>query len=193
MATKIFSIWRFIVNIFSAEWLITKLEIPNGGPVVLFRAIWSSSFLFLLYLGTQNALDPMRGWEFSFAELRLQSSQNLHWYGVIFAGMYTALYTRFSSQWSYLAEVYNAIKASEAGGGNAEVLAEWKAGFLEDAENLHIACKGTVVSIVMSWGRDELVRQAFINHTPGGETRYNRLMERAEFSTTLVHDKYTSA
>jgi hypothetical protein len=60
----------------------------------------------------------------------------------------TPPYARFSSQWSYLAGVYNQIKAAECRTGFQEtVLAQWKAGFIEDAADLHLLRKAMFASI----------------------------------------------
>lgn len=70
---------------------------------------------------------------------------NLPWLGATIAASYAASYSRFASQWVYLAELYNQIKAAELSipevltPAQVLVFAEWKAGFLEDCETLHLA------------------------------------------------------
>ncbi|MGH9256831.1 MAG: hypothetical protein ACRD3C_19900, partial [Vicinamibacterales bacterium] len=122
--------------------------------------------------------DPRRTWDFSGTELRLQLVETLPWFGAVFAGMYTALYARFASQWGYLAGVYNQIKAAECRGQcDANALAEWKAGFIEDAQELHLATKPAIASILSVWGRQPNVKAKFIETVAGKERRLALLMD----------------
>ena len=174
----------------SSEWILTKLDIPNGGAVIFFRSLMSSIFIFLLVLGFLNVIDPTKSWAFSMNELRVEIIDKFTWFGAIFAAMYTGLYARFASQWSYLAGLYNSIKETEAKSPDGQVIAQWKAGFLEDADNLHIACKGTFVTTIKAWGEYEDVKREFISNSPGGEKRFNRLMRRVNESIRIVEKKY---
>jgi hypothetical protein len=62
------------------------------------------------------------------------------------------VYARFASQWTYLAGVYNQIKAAEARrDADAEKLAEWKQGFIADAEALHLDNNPIFVDLVAAW------------------------------------------
>ena len=113
---------------------------------------------------------------FSFVELRAQVAHLTGWLGPVFAGTYAALYTRFASQWTYLAGVYNQIKAAQSRkDANLDVIAEWKAGFIEDAADLHLIRKPTFASVAREWSRDPLVREMFIRHSPGGGARLQEL------------------
>jgi hypothetical protein len=74
----------------------------------------------------------------------------LPWIGAIFGFTYVALYARFSSQFAYLAGVYNQIMATQAQiAGTAPTPAQqdpdsnekiqiWMAGFVEDRLDLHL-------------------------------------------------------
>jgi len=125
--------------------------------------------------------------------LRLQLIQLAPLCGIVFGAIYTALYARFASQWSYLANLYNNIKETEALDGDEKVVAEWKAGFIEDAENLHLACKSSFVTTVKVWGEDPLVKKSFIKNAPGGKKRYKRLMANVAYSEGLVEARYDNA
>jgi hypothetical protein len=103
---------------------------------------------------------------------------------------------RFASQFAYLAELHNQIKRAEAHAAEAilrgplptltevtlavrlpwDVLAEWKAGFLEDAEALHLATKSLFASDIKDWGIDPQVRQAIARTPPGGQASLDRLL-----------------
>ena len=189
-ATRIFELWRLFVIFLSSEWILTKLDIPNGGAVILFRSLVSSIYIFLLVLGFVNAIDPTKSWVFSYNEFEVESIDKFVWFGAIFAAVYTGLYARFASQWSYLANLYNTIKQTEANSPEPQVMAEWKAGFLEDADNLHVACKGTFVTTIKVWGDNEAVKTEFIKHSPGGEERFKRLMNRVNESIRIHEEEY---
>ena len=191
--TKVFSWWRKVVEALSSEWVLTKWHIPNGGAAVLLRALLSSLIVFFLVLVFLNLVDPARSWEFSFRTLRLQVIEKFPWFGVIFAGTYTAYYARFAAQWSYLANLYNSIKQTEAYEPNADVLADWKAGFIEDADSLHMVGKGTFVSIIKAWGAEKTVKECFITSAPGGKRRFEKIMKKVEESIDIVEHKFEDA
>jgi len=181
-------IWKCVVCLFSSEWVLTGLRWPNGSEAILLRSVISSILLFMLVLLTLNVIDPSRTWQPSFAELRIQVSGRTGWLGMIFAAVYTALYAKFSSQWTYLANLYNQIKQVETSTqfADPDALAEWKAGFIEDAENLHLACKGSFVSVIKAWTSEESVKEKYVKHTPGGEERFGLLVGQVESSATRV-------
>lgn len=165
----------------SSEWLLTRCHLANGGSVILARAALTTCVIYGSALVARNLLDPHRTWEFSSSELRLQILASAEWFGAIFAGVYAALYARFSSQWTYLAGLYNQIKASEVrdGGVGAAALMEWKAGFIEDAEALHLATKPLFRAVVAAWGRDPAVRASYIAHA-GGSQALDDLLARLQ-------------
>jgi hypothetical protein len=123
----------------SGEYLLTHVRYPNGGTVVFLRALHVTIVVFLGVLGAMNLMDPTRGYEFSWTELAEQTLARITWIGAIFATVYALLYARFASQWTYLAGVYNQIKAAQLRDKvDAGVLAEWKAGFIEDCDDIHL-------------------------------------------------------
>ena len=122
---------------------------------------------------------------------RCVATNTLPWFGAIFAAVYAALYTRFSSQWTYLAGLYNQIKAAEvqvAVSANtdstkdvaAKVLTSWKAGFIEDAEELHLALKPMFAEVIRTWSEDEKVQSEFAKYAPGGEEGLKELLSDIE-------------
>lgn len=111
----------------SGEWLLTECGYANGGSVIAARSLMSSLGLLCLALGLVNVLDPSRTWAFSWAEARAQLCEKTNWFGTVFAIIYAAFYARFASQWTYLAGVYNQIKAAESTKQCDPLkLAEWK-------------------------------------------------------------------
>lgn len=189
-AAKMFRPWRKFASVATGEWVLTRFQIPNGGAVVLFRSLFTSLLIFLSALAIINILDPTRTWTFSLPEFRNQVVERFHWLAAAFAANYTAFYARFASQWTYLADLYNRIKEAEATSADSVVVAEWKAGFLEDDENLHLIGKTTFVSTARVWASDPDVRKCFVDFTPGGEVRYRHLVEKVARSYELVETKF---
>lgn len=135
---------RFVC-VFTGEFMLTKFRWSNGSSAITFRSVWTSVVIYLFFLGFTDWLDPSRRWAFDRLRFQDQLRNNLPYLGAIFAGVYAALYSRFSSQWEYLANVYNQIKAVECEQAESlkaqKPLSEWKAGFIEDAVSLHLASK----------------------------------------------------
>jgi hypothetical protein len=178
-ARAIFRKWGQFIEIVSFEFFLTRLHLSNGGGVILARSLLSGLVVYFVVLGFRNFVDPARSWNFNLVELRAQVLDTMGWFGAVFAFIYAALYARFASQWTYLANVYNQIKASECRSEcGVEPLAEWKAGFIEDAEELHLASKPLFASIIHAWAGDRDVKLAFIASAPGGAPRFETLMHR---------------
>jgi hypothetical protein len=177
-ALKLFST---IVRLGSGEYLLDRSDVSNGGTVVFTRALHVAVVIVCLGLLVRNWLDPNRTPTFSMYELRSQLAAIGPWFGTVFAASYAALYARFASQWTYLAGVYNQIKAAEGRKDATEnVIAEWKAGFIEDAAELHLIRKRMFASIVHEWAgaHEGKVRVAFENYAPGGKPRFDELIEQ---------------
>lgn len=165
------------------EILLTKGKRPNGGTVIFLRALVTSVLLYAIVVALKQVLDPNKGWIFNFRELQLEVGRSLQWFGAIFGAAYAALYARFSSQWTYLAGLYNQIEAANARAAekaDAEAaqnaVYEWMAGFLEDALELHLATKPLFASIIKAWGSIPQVEEAFVRYTAGGRRRFDSLM-----------------
>lgn len=164
----------------AGEWLL-KVFGTNGGTVIALRAVWTSIFFTILAMASVSLFDPARGASISLggiAEVFWAVSNSV----VIFLGAsYLAFYARFVSQWSYLAGLYNLIKQTEATAGvNMNVIAQWKAGYLEDAENLHLAAKNNLAPVLHAWTKDVEVKKEYINNTPGGQKRFDELAALAK-------------
>jgi hypothetical protein len=180
---------KFIEILFtwlSGEWFLTKTGWPNGGTVVFLRALQITVLVFLFGLLILNVADPDRAWPPRWAEFGRQVADRVQWLGVIFATAYAALYARFASQWTYLAGVYNALKQAQvAGDYNEEHMAEWRAGFVEDCDDLHLLRKPMFASIVHGLISGEgshvsAVCAAFDQHTPGRQKRRERIAREAK-------------
>jgi hypothetical protein len=182
------ALWHTLVWFLSGEWMLSKKSRrPNGGSVVLARAFWSAGLVYAATLILRDVLDPTRGWAFSTHEARQRVFTTLPWFGAMFAGVYASLYTRFASQWTYLAGLYNLIKAAEVRGDGQQpqsrkALSLWKAGFIEDADELHLSRKPLFANVVVAWGRQEEVAAAFAAHAHGGNVRFEHIVAAANKS-----------
>jgi hypothetical protein len=175
-----------LVSFISGEWLLSGLGLSNGGSVIVLRALFVALWVLLLVfpasLAIKDILNPARGWTFDAHRLAKYMTDHLTSVAIVFGSVYTALYARFAAQWRYLADVYNKIKEAEvkySGQGDAALLrlAEWKAGFAEDAEELHLATKKIFAQVIRTWLAKTEVRDAFIRYAAGGEARYRNLMK----------------
>lgn len=177
---KLFTGWNARVWFLSCEWILTCVGIPNGGSVILVRSFFSAVVLLCTYVGLSNVLDPSRAWVFSFKELQVQVSSMFSSFGLIIGAVYTALYTRFASQTAYLSDVYNQIKNVEcqtsSDGERALRLAEWKAGFIEGAEIVHLALKPLFASVIRAWAEDSSVSDAYARTVKNGQRRLENLL-----------------
>jgi hypothetical protein len=175
------------ISFLSGEYLL--LVYPNGGAVVFLRAFHVAIVLFVSAIGVCELLDPETERIFSWLEFRIQAGAHITWFGAIFAGVYALLYARFSSQWTYLAGVYNQIKSAELRKDTDDAaLAGWKAGFIEDCQDLHLLRKPMFASIVHAWlSSGELglpVRECFKTYTPGGADRLSAIQDQVTLVVT---------
>lgn len=170
---------KYVVRVGSFEWLLNYHA--NGGSVISLRTLLISGVVYLFAIVVKDALDPGRIFRFNSDRFLSELAGNMQWFGALFAAVYAGLYSRFASQWLYLAGLYNTIKQTEAqvirnGPESKAALADWKAGFMEDANELHLATKSVFVSVINAWGNDEAVKKAFVKNTPDGQRRYDALM-----------------
>lgn len=175
----------------SGEFLLTwPHRRANGGTIILTRALMVSALLYALAIVLNESLDPKNVLRFSAEHLRLAIKNTLPWFGGIFTVVYAALYARFSSQWTYLAGVYNQIKAAEtrlipAEANSHSALVAWKAAFVEDADELHLAVKPMYAALIRAWCENDYVKMEFRRTAPGGERRLTKLLE--EIDCALAH------
>lgn len=193
--TRVARVARVLTDIFSianGEFILDSRA--NGGGVIAFRAFWSSCIIFLLAITLYEIINPSSKLCFSFFELRKTIHGNFEWFGAIFVAIYIALYSRFSSQWSYLAQVYNQIMQSVAElpdnanftdppisswavnlnlNRKKEVYAIWMAGFIADAIEMHLARKGIFSECVHSMFVIKGVKEAFLDGGDGNQKDYD--------------------
>jgi len=173
---------------------------PNGGSVILTRSTMSACIVYLFALAVREFVRPGNSWTFSSEAINTAIFETLPWFGVIFAAIYAALYTRFSDQWTYLAGLYNQIKQTEAELASTTptpeaeiVMTEWKAGFIEDAEELHLATKPLFAEVIRLWAADEKVRNEFEKSVPRGKQRLQNLLPLVKEVRRTQKRAYTPA
>jgi len=190
--------WHKFARVASFEWFLTPTR-PNGGDIVLARSLCVALELTAVALVLRNLIDPDLGWTFSLNSLALQVIELAPWFVAAAGAVYAALYARFSSQWGYLAALYNQIKQVEiellhAGASDEqkaeEKLAQWKAGYIEDAQDLHLHTKGNIAGIIHFWGNDAEVVSAFTRWAPGGKERWERVRDDVRVAYTAAAQKF---
>lgn len=176
--------WDGFVSFISGEWMLTtKAARPNGGGVVLARALWSSTFVYGAILVFRELVDPVNGLALNIDAIPRKVSETITWLGAIFAGIYASLSAKFAAQWTYLAQLYNQIKSAEVGAAGNDaakpILAKWKAAFIEDAYALHLSTKLLFAGAVADMGQSEEVIQVFRELGSEGEDRLRELIAAA--------------
>jgi hypothetical protein len=166
--------------------LVAGKRKPARGRVLL-RSVWVATLVYAISLGLREALLPDRSWTFEVERLRELVAESIPAYGVIFATVYALFYTRFASQWTYLAQQYNQMMAAgtrmdRTNPESTDCLHRWQAGFIEDADALHLALKPMFASTVREMLSDERVRKHYVECVPGGEAQARELEERIERS-----------
>lgn len=146
------------IEILSGEFMLEGGR-PNGGEVVVGRTIWIGLILIVAtalirgLFGDTSSCAAYFDCVLVAVKGLFTSAEALTIFGVTYA----ALYARFASQWGYIANLYNQIKQAEVEAAvsapqgalattgaaaasptpTSAVLAQWKAGFIEDASSAH--------------------------------------------------------
>lgn len=202
-----FSLCDGIYYFISAEFLLKNRD--NGGCVIILRSFWASTIIFHLVIVVLNLIDPSKSIKDTFLSEPINLTvlykllvtlfnffqKEIHakftWFGIFFATVYAALYTRFASQWEYLANLYNSIKRQSCLKEiNEDAMAEWKAGFIEDAEYLHLAYKKSFAPIIQAWGNQAKIKEKYNKNTPGGNDRLENLLSNIEKRVNKISKEY---
>lgn len=105
--TKTDVFWSFIkwlLDMGSGEHLLKSR--PNSGTVIFVRSLLTTIIVYSFTILLKEGLAPDAiWWTINYRELTKVVSETLPWIGAIFAASYAALYTRFASQWAYLASL----------------------------------------------------------------------------------------
>lgn len=156
-----------IVEWLSGEWLLHGRS--NGGAIVFLRAALVSVLIFAAGLSLKCAVDPDTRLAFSLYALRAEVRDNVGWLGAIFAAAYTGFYARYSSQWSYLAGLYNQIMAAactlDPSAPKPLDLRKWEVGFIEDCYLMHLDRKEVFAFVIKQLLEEPAVYKVLIETT----------------------------
>jgi len=191
-------------------------RLANSDKIVFFRSLWLAGWIFLIALIFNIATDPAVDYA-SVTKLdyyRGMVNKTIPWFGGIWGALYFFRYQQYSAQYLHLTQMYNSIRSAEikmhAGGVGKpdkqsalwpkahneayKSLARWKAGFIELAEELHLATRLPFISIIKTWGEDDSlnVRGVFDKHFPGGATRFDCLMLEINSRMNNLKNEYGS-
>ena len=161
-----------LLSIASGELLLR--ERANSGGVVLARSVIIAALVYGATVALKAILEPGAVLRFDAANLREVVKDTLPWAGAIFAGVYATLYGRFSSQWLYLATLYNQLMATQAQAPDYDY-SGWKAGFIEDAEDLHLSLKPMYATIIADMLKEDTIRERYVADVPNGGERLKKL------------------
>lgn len=75
---------------------------------------------------------------------------------------------------------------------NQEALAQWKAGFIADAMDLHLGCKPLFAAIISDWGKKEDVRKVWAEWQ-GGTEQLEEFMTRVNLVVTEEGQRFSSS
>lgn len=194
-----------IVWIATAEWLFKIF--PNGGTAVILRTLFSGSLL-LVAAALMYKMYHVFYTEDNFDVVKFVASNWLKFCGM-YAAVYASFYTRFVSQWTYLSNLYNQIKNADLDlgksccmnnnpsqcGRTCNCLAKnkldgWMAGFIEDAETLHMETKPIFSTVIYIWlEKNPKIADIYkkshaklIMNQQKADDHYNKLLKRIEQS-----------
>lgn len=158
---------------------------PNSGSIIIFRSLWVSIILFICAITLSEITNKKTIFPFQFSlnELATAIHEKLEWFAAFIGFSYLALYSRFASQWSYLADLYNRIMQSRADNADSnslytydekkklsklsqreQIYAYWLAGFIHDARDLHLSDKDSYKSVIESMLKLPGVSEALGEH-----------------------------
>ena len=163
----------------------------NGGLVVLIRSLLVSVIIYSSAVGLQSITREGALLAFSFAQLTFEISETIPWLGAIFAGVYAVFYSRFSSQWIYLASLYNQLMSARVHKSqdiDDEELLHWEAGFVEDAIALHLATKPMFAPAVKQFLEDPNILQIFLETTQDSQVKYNQVKNQLGLASNIEPD-----
>lgn len=166
-----------ILNIFTGEFVLGHM--PNGGTAVLFRAVFVSAYLYLIAIAIRSYTRECAVLAFSLDQFFSEVNETIPWAGAIFGAVYAALYARFSSQWTYLADLYNqqlAVSVTTSEDKlNGENYAIWQAAFIEDAVCMHLATKRGFSNAIYMMLQEKKIREILEEDGHFGKERVEKL------------------
>jgi hypothetical protein len=178
--------WRCVSELLWGEWWFWRGR-PNGGTVIFWRALQISFLVYLPALWMHSFLSAeCPACHLSWTGFEHTTDTTLQWLAAIFGAVWAGLYARFASQWTYLAGEYNQIRQALATrpqptSENNHHSQMWRAGFIEDALDLHLATKPMFVPFLKTLleGKEhQEVRDYFDDKTVDGPQRREWLQKK---------------
>jgi hypothetical protein len=164
---------------------------PNGGTVIFWRALQISLLVYLPALGLYSFLSAECpcGCHPSWTGFEHETAHTLPWMAAMFGAVWAGLYARFASQWGYLASAHKQLRATlvslddltnlkERDIERSRQLVLWRAEFVQDALDLHLAAKSMFGPFILRTLDDPGVAHTFDTYTDAGaKQRRVRLQE----------------
>jgi hypothetical protein len=171
--------WEKFWSAVTGEWMFGWGH-PNGGTIILCRSLWVTLLLYVIASWLRSLFNATLPWDFDPGFLWHNGAATVPWLGAIFAAVYAALYARFASQWSYLAGVYNQMRQTlvTTKEPDRDHLVMWRAAFIEDALDLHLATKPMFRPFLLRMLDMPPVADKFDDYTVDGKERREQLEER---------------
>lgn len=170
--------WKKFWSAVTGEWMF-RWGCPNGGTIIFFRSVQVTVILYVIASWLASLFNATWPWHHDFGFLWHQGADSVSWLGAIFAAVYAALYARFASQWSYLAGVYNQMRQTlvTTKEPDRDHLVMWRAAFIEDALDLHLATKPMFAPFLLRMLDMPAVAAKFDAYTVDGWERRKDLEE----------------
>lgn len=148
--------------------------IPNGGVAVLLRTVLVSALIYFCALILQIYSADQT--------LKKAVAETIPWLGAILGGIYAAFYSRFSSQWAYIADLYNQQMALAITLTDEQIDGEnykaWQSAFIEDAVCMYLATKEGFRNAISEMLGDEEIYKLLCEHI--GNKKVERLQVQLE-------------
>jgi hypothetical protein len=179
---------RHAFDAFSGEWMLKRSA--NGGRVVFARAVLVTSIVYGVSLLVRLLLLAKADSSFTWEFIQEKSVDTLPWIAAIFAAVFAGLYSRFASQWSYLATTYNdymsarmqtPINNGQADPFHHRTMKLWEAAFVEDDYDLHLWRKRMFAPLVRELLQDVEVEKIFKESTHDGVARLREIQAALRF------------
>lgn len=179
---------KSLLSVISGEDLLRRF--PNGGAIILTRALGTSIVIYLATLIIKTGLEPYNSAFDFLTGMHTEFKQTIQWLGATFAAVYVGLYSRFASQWTYLSGQYSLIQSVELSSGlsageKSKLLAQWICRYVKEAETLHLATKPGIADQIQKMLLDPKVEQAFRQECSDGDRHYINLLDRVNRSVDL--------
>ncbi|WP_448433608.1 DUF2631 domain-containing protein [Mycolicibacterium setense] len=174
--------WPRIGEFLTGEWMFWWGR-PNGGLIIWLRAIQVAATFYVLAFWLYTWSKSEWSFRFDSGQFGKDIAETIPWIGAIFLAVYAALYARFSNQMNYLSGTYNLLMQTQATIANPndnEKIRYWKAAFVEDAEDLHLATKPMFSVVIALYLIRDATGKVFEDNAVNGIQRRKDLIKLIE-------------